>query len=98
MTTRALLTAAGLFAAGLTPAFADSITAAVLSWNPSERTLTLEDYSQIANIAATVSVPEIKPGDVITVDYLGSENGYDTITSITVNRDVAKRVLPRKRG
>lgn len=98
MTTRALLMAASLFTVGLTPAFADSITAAVLSWDPSERTLTLEDYSQVANIAKTVNVPEIKPGDVITVDYLGSENGFDTITSITVNRDVARRVLPGKRG
>jgi hypothetical protein len=98
MTTRAFFVAAGLCAASLTPASADSVTAAALSWDPSARTLTLEDYSQVSSIPATVKVPDIKPGDVVTVDYQGSENGYDTINSITINRNIAKRVLPAKRG
>jgi hypothetical protein len=96
--TRALFVAAGLFAASLTPALADSVTAAAISWDAGQRTITLEDYSQFANIPATVAVPDINEGDVITVDYSALDNGYDTINSIIVNRDIAKRILPPKRG
>jgi hypothetical protein len=97
--TRALFVAAGLLAASFTPALADSVTAAAISWDAAQRTITLEDYSQFANIPATVNVPDIKEGDVITVDYSALDNGYDTINSITVNRDIARRMVPPpKRG
>lgn len=95
---RALFVATGVLAASLSPASADVITAAVLSWDATQRTITLEDYSQFANIPATVKVPDIKEGDVITVDYVAYDNGYDTINSITINGDIAKRILPAKRG
>ncbi len=99
MMTRALCVAAALLAASFTPSLADSVTAGVISWDGGQRTITLEDYSQFASIPDTVKVPEIKPGDVITVDYSALDNGYDTINTITVNRDVAKRMVPLpKRG
>jgi ABC-type Fe3+-hydroxamate transport system substrate-binding protein len=94
MTTRALFVAAGLLAASFSPALADSVTAGVIAWDPAGRTITLEDYSQFAAIPDTVAVPAIKEGDVITVDYSALDNGYDTINSITVIRDVAKRLVP----
>ncbi len=75
MITRALFAAAGLLAAGLSPAFANSVTAAVAGWDAASRTITLEDRSQFADIPAKVAVPTIKNGDLITVDYLGDENG-----------------------
>jgi hypothetical protein len=99
MTTRALLVAGGLLIASFSPALADSVTAGVISWDSAERTITLEDYSQFAAIPGTVAVPDIKSGDVITVDYSALDNGYDTINSITVIKDIAKRLNPNdKRG
>jgi hypothetical protein len=99
MMTRALCVAAGLIAASLTPSLADSVSASAIAWDATQRTITLEDYSQFASIPATVNVPDIKPGDVITVDYSALDNGYDTINSITINRDIAKRMVPPpKRG
>jgi hypothetical protein len=97
MLTRALFVAAGLLAAS--PALADSVTAAVTDWNPATRTITLEDRSQFADIAATVAVPTLKSGDEITVDYYADEDGVQAITAITVNKDIAKRLTPNdKRG
>jgi len=100
MTARALFVAAGLLAASFTPAFADSVTAVVADWNPVTRTITLEDRSQFADIPAEVSVPQMQPGDEVTVDYLAAEDGVEGYNSITVNKDVAKRLvpLPQKRG
>ncbi len=100
MTTRAFLLAAGLLAASLTPAFADSVTAIVDDWNAATRTITLEDKSQFVSIPETVSVPDMKPGDEVTVNYLAAEDGVEGYTSITVNRDIAKRLVPQtgKRG
>lgn len=100
MMTRALFVAAGLVAAGLTPAFADSVTAAVAEWNQATRTITLEDRSQFADMPATVTVPpELQPGDEITVDYYADEDGIQAINAITINKDVAKRLTPNdKRG
>ena len=98
MIMRALFAAAGLLAAGLSPAFADSVTAAVAEWDATSRTITLEDRSQFADSPAKVTVPAIKSGDQITVDYLGDENGVSEITAITVNKEIAKRLLPNKRG
>jgi hypothetical protein len=100
MNMRVLLIGSGLLLASLGPALADSVTASVISWDPAQRTITLEDFSQFAGIPATVKVPDINPGDVVTVDYEAYDNGYDSINSITVNRDIAKRLLPQpgKRG
>jgi hypothetical protein len=100
MMTRVLLVAGGLLAASIGPALSDSVTATVIDWDAAQRTITLEDFSQFASIPATVKVPDMKPGDVVTVDYEAYDNGYDSINSITVNRDVAKRLVPQpgKRG
>ena len=100
MTARALFVAAGLLAASFTPASADSVTANVADWNATTRTITLEDRSQFADIPAEVAVPHMQPGDEVTVDYLAAEDGVEGYNSITVNRDVAKRLvpLPQKRG
>jgi predicted Zn-dependent protease len=100
MTTRALLVAAGLLAATLTPAFADSVTAVVADWDQVTRSITLEDRSQFADIPAEVTVPkELQTGQEITVDYYADEDGIQAINAITINRDVAKRLLPNdKRG
>jgi hypothetical protein len=100
MTTRALFVAAGLLAAAFTPAFADSVTAVVADWDSATRIITLEDKSQFADIPKTVSVPDLKPGDEVTVDYLAAEDGVESYNSITVTRDIAKRLVPQpgKRG
>lgn len=91
--------AAGFVATSFTPALCDSITAAVKDWDAADRTITLEDNSKIAEIAKTVAVPNLKAGDVVTVDYNGSENGIDSVNSITIETDIAKRLLPvPKRG
>jgi len=101
MTARALFVAAGLLAASLTPALADSVTAIVTDWNQVTRTITLEDRSQFADIPKEVAVPQdLKAGDEVTVDYLAAEDGVEGYNSITINRDIAKRLvpLPAKRG
>jgi hypothetical protein len=100
MTMRALSIAAGFFAASLTPALADSITAYVHEWDPANRVLTLEDKSQVANIAPTVTIPDgLKAGVQVTVDYQGDENGIVAVNSVTIIKDVAKKLpLPAKRG
>src|SRR6185437_1634415 len=96
MKTRALFVAGGLLAASLTPALADSVTAYVDAWDPGARTITLEDQSQIASIPATVTIPAgLEIGMQITVDYQGDENGIVSINSITINRNVAKRLPVR---
>ena len=101
MTTRVLLIAGGLLVASLSPALADSVTAGVTAWDATSRTITLEDKSQIINIPAAVTVPQdLKAGDNVTVDFEGDENGIAKINSVTINSDVARRVvpLPQKRG
>jgi hypothetical protein len=101
MTTRAYLLAATLLAASLSPALADSVTANVKAWDNASRSITLEDDSMFMNIPAKVAVPaELKPGDNVTVDYEGSESGIDAINSVTINKDIAKRLPPPndKRG
>ena len=100
MLTRALLVAGGLLAASIGPALSDSVTASAISWNAAQRTITLEDFSQFAGIPDTVKVPDIKAGDVVTIDYEALDNGYDSINSVTINRDIAKRLVPQagKRG
>jgi hypothetical protein len=95
MTTRALLVGCGLMMTSLTPAFADNFTATVVSYDPVLRTITFDDQSQLASIPATVAVPEIKKGDVVTVDFEASENGYESVNAITVkNRAISRRLLP----
>lgn len=100
MKTRALLVSVGLLAVSFGPAVADNVTAAVDSWDPASRTLTLEDKSQFMNIAKEVAVPELKTGDVVTIDYYADEDGIQAINAITMSRDIAKRLPPptQKRG
>ena len=100
MTTRALLIATGLLVASLNPALADQVTATVTDWNATTRTITLDDRSQFADIANEVAVPALKAGDEVTIQYQADEDGIQAINSVTVNTDVAKRVvpLPQKRG
>jgi len=94
------LLAAGLLAASIAPAFADSVSAVVSAWDPASRTITLEDRSQFAAIPETTSVaPSLKAGDQITVDYYADEDGIQAIEAITINKDIAKRLTPNdKRG
>jgi len=100
MTARALLVAGGLLIASFSPALADSVTANVAEWNATTRTITLEDRSQFADIPAEVTVPPLQAGDEVTVDYYADEDGIQAINAITVNTDIAKRLvpLPQKRG
>jgi hypothetical protein len=83
---RALLVAAGLLAASTVPAFADSVTANVKDWDSASRTITLQDNSQFADIAPTVTVPAaLKSGDLVTVSYEVDWDGQQAINSITLD-------------
>ena len=99
MSARALLLAAGFVAASLTPALCESVTATVTGWDAASRTITLEDNSQFASIPGTVTVPNLKQGDEVTVNFEASESGVEAINSVTITTDVAKRQVPvPKRG
>lgn len=85
MSMRALFVATGLLVASLTPAFADAITATVRAWDAANRNLTLDDQTKFEHIPSKVVMPkDLKVGDRVTIDFEGSENGVDDITSITV--------------
>lgn len=95
MMARALLLAGGLLAASIGPSAADSVTATVLNWDAASRTITLEDFSQFAEIPPTITVPaDLAPGDQVTVDYEAYDNGVASYNSITVIKDIAKRLTP----
>lgn len=95
MTARSLFVAAGLLVAGLTPAFADSVTAVVVDWDQSTRTITLNDRSQFAAIPVPIAVPsELRAGHEITVDYYSDEDGIQAIYTIAINQDVTGHLLP----
>jgi hypothetical protein len=97
MTTRAYLMAAALLTASFSPALADSVTANVQAWDSASRTITLEDNSMFMDIPAKISVPtELKAGDNVTVDFEASESGIEAYNSVTINKDIAKRLLPPK--
>jgi len=100
MFARALLLTGGLLAASFSPALADSVTATVIDWNAANRTITLEDFSQFAGIPGTITIPaDLAPGDQVTVDYQALDNGVDSYNSVTVIKDIAKRLTPNnKRG
>lgn len=98
MKTHALLLGLGLLAASVAPALADSVTAAVNTWDAANRTLTLADKSQFMNIASEVAVPDLRAGDQVTIDYNATEDGVQAINSITAHTDVARRQTPQKRG
>jgi hypothetical protein len=101
MMTRALLVAGGLLMASIGSALADGFTATVIDWDTTTRTITFHDLSKLADIPPTVSVPAgLSIGDSVTVEYEGSENGIEAINSITINSDIAKRMVPQagKRG
>jgi hypothetical protein len=101
MSARLILLASGLLVASLTPAFSESVTATITAWDPSSRTITLEDQSQFASIPSTVAVPQtLKAGDVITINYEASENGVDAINRIEITTELAKRqaISSQKRG
>jgi len=100
MFARALLLTGGLFAASFSPALADSVTATVIDWNAASRTITLEDHSQFAEIPGKITIPaDLAPGDQVTVDYEAYDNGVASYNSVTVIKDIAKRLTPNdKRG
>jgi hypothetical protein len=100
MTIRALFVGTGLLVASFSPAFADQVTAIVTDWNATTRTITLDDQSQFANIAKEVAVPDLKAGDEVTIKYQADEDGIQAIDSVTLDKEMAKRVvpLPPKRG
>ena len=96
MKTRALFVGLGLLAASVAPTLADSVTDKVTNWDPAQRTITFEDLSQFASIPKEVAVPDIKVGDVVTVDFEQLDNGYDTINSVTIrDRAISRRLPPQ---
>ena len=96
MKTRAFFVGLGLLAASSAPVLADSVTGKVTNWNPSQRTITFDDLSQFASIPQEVAVPDIKTGDVVTVDFEQLDNGYDTINSVTIrDRAITRRLPPQ---
>jgi hypothetical protein len=98
MSTRALLIAAGLLAASFTPALAESITANVANWDPANRTIVFEDRSALT-VPATTTVPaDLGRGDQVTIDFDATEDGVQAVNSLTVIKDIAKRLLPPTRG
>jgi len=102
MHVRTIAAAAGLLIGSLGPALSDNVTATVKAWDSANRTITLEDLSQFADIPAKVAVPVgLKAGDEVMVDFEASENGIEAINSVQLIMDVAKRQLPpspQKRG
>jgi hypothetical protein len=92
---RALVLATALVSVSVASASAEVVTADVLDWNASTRTVTLEDFSQFSEIPASVKIPsELKAGISITVDYEATDNGMASYNSITVNNEISKRVIP----
>jgi hypothetical protein len=100
MITRAVLLAGGLLAASFAPALCDSVTATAVAWDPTSRTITLDDKSQFSAIPKTITVPDdLSAGDQVTIDYEALDNGVDSYNSVTVIKDIAKRLTPNdKRG
>ena len=100
MIARAILVTGGLLSAGIGPALCDSVTATVLAWDSVSRTITLEDKSQFAAIPKTITVPnDLSTGDQVTVDYEAYDNGVASYNSVTIIKDIAKRLTPNdKRG
>jgi hypothetical protein len=95
MLPRALVLATALVSVSVASASAEVVTADVLDWNASTRTVTLEDFSQFSEIPASVKIPsELKAGISITVDYEATDNGMASYNSITVNNEISKRVIP----
>jgi hypothetical protein len=97
MMTRALLAGCGLLMLSLAPASADKITAAVIDWNTVTRTITLDDFSKFADLPKEAPVPaDLAVGQRVTIDWDATEDGYQTINSITIiDRDISKRLLPQ---
>jgi hypothetical protein len=86
MKTRTLLVAASLVAVSVAPALADSVTAKVLNWDATTRTITLQDHSQFMSIAPSVAVPAgLMTGDQVTVKYaeVPESDGGQAVSSIT---------------
>jgi hypothetical protein len=97
MNMRALLVGCGLLLASFGTASADNLTATVIDWDGASRTITLEDFSQFANLPKEVAVPGgLKASDRVAIDWDATEDGYATINSITViDRDISRRLLPQ---
>lgn len=96
MKTRAFFVGLGLLAASAAPVWADSVTGKVTTWDSAQRTITFEDLSQFASIPKEVAVPDIRTGDVVTVDFEQLDNGYDKINSITIgDRAISRRLPPQ---
>ena len=99
MSTRTLLLATGLLAASIGPALCESVTATVTAWDAATRTITIEDMSQFSAVPATIKLPDdFAAGDQVIVDYEAYDNGVASYNSVTVIKDVAKRLLPPNRG
>ena len=84
-----------MLAASIGPALCDNVTATVTNWDAATRTITLEDNSQFATIPPTIKLPDdFAAGDQVSVEYQAYDNGVDTYNSITVIKDIAKRLNP----
>ncbi len=64
---------------------ADTITSRVVSYDLAKRQLLLTDKTVIELDAAKLKLTELpKPGDQVRIDYVGSENGVDSIKKIQI--------------
>lgn len=78
------LALAGLLVGGTGPSqAADHVTSTVHTWDPAARTLVLGDRTQFQSIPADIALPRnIPAGQVVTITYLGSEDGVSKILSV----------------
>lgn len=64
---------------------ADTITSRVVSYDLAKRQLHLSDKTIIELDAAKLKLTTLpKAGDLVRIDYLGSENGIDKIRSVQI--------------
>jgi hypothetical protein len=85
MAIRAILFGAGLLAAGVIPAAADTVTSTIKSWEPETRTLVLGDNSQFQAIATEVFVPEeLSAGQTVTITFEGAEDSVEKVISVEI--------------
>jgi hypothetical protein len=97
MIARTLLAGCGLLLASYGPASADTLTAKVIAWDAAARTITLDDFSKFADLPKEAPVPsDLRINDVVTIDWDATEDGYQTINSITIiDRELSRRLPPQ---
>lgn len=80
-----LTTGAIFFISATLTVQADTITSRVVSYDLAKRQLHLSDKTIIELDAAKLKLTTLpKAGDLVRIDYVGSENGIDKIKSIQI--------------